>query len=224
MKLRIAALILLAGDLRALGASATNASAKPVLYEPSALAIAGVRLGMTPSQASVTLRAAGYVREHQVTNESWEEKIARKLASTRGVPLTETFGEVVWHETYRTREEGVEVYYRPRPSGPVVSGVDYGMGNSAMSVEAFRASVRARYGVQSAGNSSEMIFCSLGETACNLLDFPEPKELPYIVAYPYGGAERSINLRSGAKAQREYEAAFKAELARRVPAMRRPTF
>jgi hypothetical protein len=224
MKLRIAALILVAGELCTFSSSPADAFAKPTLYDPSALAIAGVRLGMMPSQVSSMLRAAGYVREHQVTNESWEEKIARELASTRGVPLTGTFRAVLWHETYRKREERVEVYYRPMPSGPVVSGVDYGMGNAAMSYEAFRASVRARYGAQSAGNSSEMIFCSLGETACNLLDFPEPKELPYIVAYPYGGAERSINLRSGAKAQREYEAAFKAELERRVPAMKRPTF
>lgn len=224
MKMRFAALVLLAGELGALGVSSSTVSAKPALYDASALAIAGVRLGMTPEQVSSTLRAAGYVREYLVTNKSWEEKIARELASTRGVPLTGTFRPVAWHETYRKREERVEVYYRPMPSGPVVSGVDYGMGNAAMSEESFRAAVRARYGVQSGGGSSEMIFCSVGETVCSLLDFQNPKQLPYITVRPYGGADRSIELRSGAKVQKEYDLAFKAELARRVPAMKRPTF
>jgi hypothetical protein len=57
-----------------------------------------------------------------------------------------------------------------------------------------------------------------------MADFPEPRQLPYIVLYPFGGAERAINLRWGAKAQNDYYAAFKAELARRAPEMKRPTF
>lgn len=223
MRMRFAALALLASVHGAPFVPA-QAVAKPQLYEPSVLAIAGIRVGMMPAQVSSTLKAAGYVREHHVTNQSWEEKIARELASSRGVPLTGTFREVIWHETWRKREERVEVYYRPMPSGPFVSGVDYGMGTAAMSEAAFRAAVRARYGVQSAGGSSEMIFCTVGEVVCSVLDFQNPKQLPYIIVRPYGGAERSIDLRSGAKAEKDYSAAFKAELARRVPAMKRPTF
>lgn len=222
MRMKIAALALLASVYGAVLVPA-QAMAKPQLYEPSTLAIAGIRVGMTPAQVSSTLKAAGYVREHLVTNKSWEEKVARELASTRGIPLTGTYREVPWHETWRKREERVEVYYRPMPSGPYVSGVDYGMGNAAMSEAAFRAAVRARYGVQSAGGSSEMIFCSVGEAVCSVLDFQNPKQLPYIIVRPHGG-ERSIDLRSGAKAEKDYSAAFKAELARRVPAMKRPTF
>lgn len=223
MRMRFAALALLAGVY---GASIfpVQAVAKPQLYGPSVLAIAGIRVGMTPAQVWSTLKAAGYVREHQVTNQSWDEKIARELASSRGVPLTGTFPEVSWHETWRKREERVEVYYRPMPSGPLVSGVDYGMGNAAMSEEAFRSAVRARYGAQSAGGSSEMIFCSVGEAVCSVLDFQNPKQLPYIIVRPYGFGERLVDLRSGAKAEKDYSAAFKAELARRVPAMKRPTF
>lgn len=223
MRIRFAAPALLASFY---GASfvPVQAVAKTQLYEPSVLAIAGIRVGMTPAQVSSTLAAAGYVRELQVTNKSWEEKIARELARTRGVPLKGTFREVPWDETWRKREERVEVYYRAMPSGPVVSGVDYGMGNAAMTEEAFRAAVRARYGVQSAGGSSEMIFCSVGEAVCSVLDFQTPKQLPYITVRPYGGSERSVELRSGVRAETEYSAAFKAELARRVPAMKRPTF
>jgi hypothetical protein len=215
---------LLVGLSGASGSLGGEATARSPLHDPSALAIAGVRIGMTPSQVMSTLQATGYVRELQVTNKSWEEKVARELASTRGVPLTGSFQKVPWDETYRKREERVEVYYRAMPSGPVVSGVDYGMGNAAMSEEAFRSAVRARYGVQSAGGSSEMIFCSIGEAVCSVLDFQAPKQLPYITVRPYGGSERSIELRSGARAETEYGAAFKAELARRVPAMKRPTF
>ncbi|HEX8513668.1 MAG TPA: hypothetical protein VF688_11255 [Allosphingosinicella sp.] len=223
MKMRFAGLALLAGVYGA-PIVPDQAAAKPQLYEPSVLAIAGIRVGMTSAQVSSTLKAAGYVRDHLVTNKSWEEKIVRELASTRGVPLTRAFREVAWHETWRKREERVEVYYRPMPSGPFVSGVDYGMGNAAMSEEAFRAAARARYGVQSAGGSLEMIYCSVGEAICSVLDFQNPKQLPYIIVRPIGGAERSIDLRSGARAQKDYDAAFKAELARRVPAMKRPTF
>ncbi|MEA3033597.1 MAG: hypothetical protein QOH86_1613 [Sphingomonadales bacterium] len=205
-------------------ASPADAMAMAPLHDPAELVIAGVRIGMTPAQVMSILRTAGYVRESQVTNQSWEEKLARELARTRGVPLMGSFREVPWHETYRKREERIEVYYRPLPSGPAVSGVDYGMGNAAMSEEAFRAAVRARYGVQSAGGSSEMIFCSVGEAVCSQLDFQDPKQLPYITVRPFGGAERSIELRSGAKAEKEYSAAFKVELARRAPAMKRPTF
>lgn len=223
MKMRFAALALLA-SVYGLPIIPAQAAAKPQLYEPSVLAVAGIRVGMTPAQVSLTLKAAGYVREHQVTNKSWEEKIARELSSSRGVPLTGTFREVPWHETWRKREERVEVYYRSMPSGPYVSGVDYGMGNAAMTEEAFRAAVRARYGVQSAGGSSEMIFCTVGEAICSVLDFQNPKQLPYIIVRAYGFGERLIDLRSGAKAEKDYSAAFKAELARRVPAMKRPTF
>lgn len=222
MRVRFAALVVLTG-ICGTPIVPDQAVAKPQLYEPSVLAIAGIQVGMTPAQAYSTLKAAGYVREHLVTNKSWDEKIARELSSTRGVPLTGTFREVIWHETWRKREERVEVYYRPMPSGPFVSGVDYGMGNAAMSEEAFRAAVRARYGVQSAGGSSEMIFCSVGEAVCSVLDFQNPKQLPYMIVRPQGG-ERSIDLRSGAKAEKDYSAAFKSELARRVPAMKRPTF
>lgn len=98
MRTRFAALALLASVYGASFAPA-QAGAKPQLYEPSVLAVAGIRVGMTPAQVSSTLKAAGYVREHLVTNKSWEEKIARELASTRGVPLTGTFREVPWHET-----------------------------------------------------------------------------------------------------------------------------
>lgn len=221
MRMRFAALALLA-SVYGTSFVPAQAVAKPQLYEPSVLAIAGIRVGMTPAQVSSTLKAAGYVREHLGTNKSWEEKIARELSSSRGVPLTGTFREVPWHETWRKREERVEVYYRPMPSGPFVSGVDYGMGDAAMTEAAFRTAVRARYGVPSAGGSSEMVFCSVGETACSLFDSPQPKQLPNIVVYPYLG--RLIKLRSGAKAEKDYDAAFKAELARRVPAMKRPTF
>jgi hypothetical protein len=223
MRMRFAALALLAGVYGTAIVPAW-AVAKPQLYEPSVLAIAGIRVGMTPAQVASTLKVAGYVRELLVSNQSWEEKIARELASSRGVPLTGTFREVPWHETWRKREERVEVYYRPMPSGPFVSGVDYGMGNAAMSEEAFRAAVRARYGVQSAGGSSEMIFCSVGEAVCSVLDFQNPKQLPYIIVRPNGFGERLIDLRSGARAEQDHSVAFKAELARRVPAMKRPTF
>jgi hypothetical protein len=221
--MRFAALALLAGICGAPIVPA-EAVAKPQLYEPSVLAIAGIRVGMTPAQVSSTLKAAGYVRAHLVTSKSWEEKIARELASTRGLPLTGTFREVPWNETWRKREERVEIYYRPMPTGPFVSGVDYGMGNAAMTEAAFRAAVRSRYGVQSAGGSSEMIFCTLGEVVCSALDFQNPKQLPYIIVRPIGFRERLIDLRSGARADKDYRAAFKAELARRVPAMKRPTF
>ncbi|HEX8225974.1 MAG TPA: hypothetical protein VF605_19380 [Allosphingosinicella sp.] len=224
MKMRIAAWALLVGLPGVLGSSPAAAMAKVALHDPSSLAIAGVRIGMTPPQVSSTLRSAGYVLEYEVKSKSWEERVARELAGTRGVPVTGSFREVAWHETWRKREERVEVYYRAMPSGPIVSGVDYGMGNAAMTEEAFRAAVRARYGAQSAGGSSEMIFCSVGEAVCSVLDFQNPKQLPYITVRPYGGAERSIDLRSGAKAEKDYTAAFKAELARRVPAMKRPTF
>jgi hypothetical protein len=223
MRLRFAALALLASVYGA-PIVPTQAVAKPQLYEPSVLAIAGIRVGMTPAQVSTTLTAAGYVRDLVVKNKSWEERIARELSRTRGVPLTGTFREVVWNERWRKREERIEVYYRPLPSGPSLSDVEYGMGYAAMSEEAFRAAVRARYGVQSAGRMSEMIYCSIGEAVCSQLDFQNPKQLPYLTVHPNAGGGRSIELRSGAKAQKDYDAAFKAELARRVPAVKRPTF
>lgn len=223
MRTWIAALALLASVYGATF-TPTQAVAKPQLYDPSVLAIAGIRVGMTPAQVSTTLTAAGYVRALVVRNKSWDERIARELSRTRGVPLTGTFREVVWNERWRKQEERIEVYYRPLPAGPSLSDVEYGIGYAAMSEEAFRAAVRARYGVQSAGKLSEMIFCSVGEALCSQLDFQSPKQLPYLIVRPNAGGGRSIELRSGAKAQKDYDAAFKAELARRVPAMKRPTF
>lgn len=112
MRVRFAALVVLAGVCGA-PIAPDQAVAKPQLYEPSVLAIAGIQVGMTPAQVSSTLKSSGYVRELLVSNQSWEEKIARELASTRGIPFTGTFREVPWHETWRKREERVEVYYRP---------------------------------------------------------------------------------------------------------------
>src|SRR4051794_17162782 len=77
-----------------------QAVAKPLLYEPAVLAIAGIRVGMTPAQVSSTLKSAGYVLQYEVKSKSWEERIARELAGSRGVPVTGSFREVAWNETW----------------------------------------------------------------------------------------------------------------------------
>jgi hypothetical protein len=219
MRKWIAALALVAGAPWVCGLA--EAVAKPPIYEIQKLNIGGVSVGMTPSEVAAALRAAGYTRVTQIAGQSWNEKLAAELAATRGAPRPRWSESGVWGEDYRKGEEEITVRYVPKPQGSVVNYVRYSIDVEAMTEEAFEAAVLRRYGPPSVAASTQSIYCSVGEAACSLLT---RSQLPSIESSSLGIAVRTLVLVAGARAERDYEQAVKAELARRMPQLERTTF
>ena len=93
-----------------------------------------------------------------------------------------------------------------------------------MTPAAFAASVVARYGKPTVSLSQESVYCSVGEGACSTNDFPQRKQLPSLTMALGGYTALTLRLVGGAKAERDYAAAVKEELTRRVPQVKRTTF
>lgn len=93
-----------------------------------------------------------------------------------------------------------------------------------MAPEAFTASVVARYGRPTVSLSQESVYCSVGERACSTMDYPRRKQLPSLTMALGGYTAFILKLVPGAKAEQDYAASVKEELARRVPPVKRTTF
>jgi hypothetical protein len=200
------------------------AAERPRFYGAGDLNIAGATLGMKPSEVAVALTKAGYRRVEQIKGKSWEEKIGIELAATRGTPRPKAYYQGLLSERYARGEEEIEVSYLPTPAGAAVDVVTYRMRRAAMTPAAFTASVVARYGRPTVSLSQESVYCSVGEETCSTMDFPRRKQLPSLTMSLGGHSALTLRLVSGAKAERDYAASVKEELARRAPEMKRTTF
>ena len=108
----------------ALAASTPAVAAKERIVDVTALDVAGVRLGMTPSEARVGLEAAGFNVSDDQTGPSWTARIAEEAGKYVNTPRDTTRG------THYTYAEGpdfqtVEVSYDVGPRGSRVRKVKY---------------------------------------------------------------------------------------------------
>jgi hypothetical protein len=193
-------------------------------YSAAELTIAGAAPGMKPGEVAGALTKAGYARVEQIKGKSWEEKIVTELAATRGKSRPKAYKQGLLSERYARGEEEIEVSYLPTPAGAAVDFVTYRMRRAAMTPAAFTASVVARYGKPTVSLSQESVYCSLGEQACTTMDYPRRKQLPSLTMSLGGYTTFTLKLVAGAKAEQDYAAAVKEELARRVPKAKRTTF
>lgn len=185
------------------------------------LELAGVRVGMTSAEVAPVLVAAGYRRNQGGEGPSWDATIARR-ASERGVRLAAT-GRVPSWESFVKDAERVEVRYRPSPTGAVVSEVEYTVNADAVAPQRLRAVLLARYGRSGWDNAHEYLYCSRGERVCNLLAHVQGLQLPSVYVL-LGGMQHRIVLKSGTRILEAHDAALRAEVDRRAPRIRRPTF
>jgi hypothetical protein len=209
--------ILALGVLAGLIVGAPATAEKPRHYGAAELNIAGAALGMKPGEVAAALTKAGYRRVEQIKGKSWEEKIGIELAATRGTPRPKAYYQGLLSERYAKGEEEIEVSYLPTPAGAAVDVVTYRMPRAAMTPAAFTSSVVARYGRPTVSLSQESVYCSVGEEACSTTDFPRRKQLPSLTMSLGGFTALTLRLGAGAKAERDYAALVKGELARRVP-------
>lgn len=215
----VAGLLLLSAQIAAAQAPMRSTAERP-LYPPQTFAVAGARLGMTPAETAAALRASGYTREAQTLGKGWNARIAYLLLVNRSLHVPGS-DQVVSTEDYRKGEERVRVEYIPTPQGARVSLVRYSIGFRAIDAGAFTGAVHGRYGRPTRPSDSQIMYCSAGEIACTPMDYPTATQEPNIVADVPG---RAIILNMGARRWREYEASLKAEMDRRAPPVKRPTF
>jgi hypothetical protein len=216
--------ILALAALAGLIGGAPAVAEKPRYLGSSELNIAGASLGMKPADVAAALTKAGYGRVERIKGMSWEEKIGIELAATRGTPRPKAYYQGLLSERYAKGEEEIEVTYLPTPVGAAVDVVTYRMPRAAMTPAAFSASVLARYGRPTVSLSQESVYCSAGEEACSTTDFPRRKQLPSLTMALGGFTVSTLRLSAGEKAQRDYAASVKDELARRVSQVKRTTF
>jgi len=188
-----------------------------------ALAIAGASIGMSPEQISAVLTREGYARTGQSRDVAWDDLVARRIAETRGLSLPRSGGAVVVRDFYERREEQISVEYATTPSGQQASQIDYAVNASAMDKASFRAAVLGRYGRPTWAGSWEIVYCSRGERVCSIADVLG-RQLPSLSVHTANVTSRTITLREGAAAASARQRLFRAEIARRAPQMRQPTF
>lgn len=211
--------------LLTLAGAATDRSAaleqRRDVAEGIGFAIAGVRLGMAPTDVAAALRASGYKLRTSATGSSWEAVVSRRITSSRaGAPLMN--GTVVVTQWYQNGDEEIEISYMPVRGGAAVSQVEYYINTRAVGAEAFRKLVHQRYGRPSQLFRLESVYCSPGEVSCNALN-SLPTQLPMLKMI-LGGNRLRLQLTQGNQAQRAYEAAIRTEVERRTPLPARPTF
>lgn len=187
------------------------------------LAIAGASIGMSPEQISAALTGEGYARTGQSRDVAWDDLVARTIAETRGLALPRSGGMVVVREFYERRAEQISVEYATTSIGQRASQIDYAVNVSAMNEATFRAAVLARYGRPTWAGSWEIVYCSRGERVCSIADI-FGRQLPSISVHTANVTSRTITLREGAAAASARQRLFRAEIARRAPQMRQPTF
>lgn len=188
-----------------------------------ALAIAGASLGMSPEQIATALTREGYARTGHSRDVAWDDLVARTIAETRGLALPRSGRMVVVRDFYVRREEQISVEYATTPTGQLASQIDYAVNVSAIDEAAFRAAVLARYGRPTFAGSWEIVYCSRGERVCSIADV-FGRQLPSLSVHTASITSRTITLREGAAAASARQRLFRAEIARRAPQMRRPTF
>lgn len=213
-----AAMLLTALQAAAAQAPLRSTSERP-LYPAQSLALAGVRLGMKPTEAGAALRASGYSRRSQTQGPGWDARISYLLLVNRSLKIPGG-GQIVGTEHYIRGEEAIEVEYIPTPRGAEVGRVRYRIGFQAIEASRFQAAVIAKYGRPTRPSDSQMMYCSVGEVACTPLGYPVATQEPNILAdVPL----RNITLNMGARAWKDYEASLKAEMDRRAPQLKRPS-
>lgn len=215
----VAAILFLSVATAAAQAPMRSTADRP-LYPSQTFAVAGARLGMTPAEAAAALSGSGYSREAQTLGPGWNARIAYLLLVNRSLHIPGS-DRVVSTEHYRKGEESVRIEYIPTPQGARVSLIRYSIGFRAIDAGAFTGAVHGRYGPPTRPSDSQIMYCSAGEIACTPLGYPTATQEPNVIADVPG---RAIILNMGARRWREYEASLKAEMDRRAPPVKRPTF
>ena len=185
------------------------------------LELAGIRVGMAWGEVAPVLVAAGYRPSQSGEGPSWDAAVAR-VASQRPGRLTAN-GRVLAWQSFVKDAERVEVHYRPTPAGAVVSEVAYTINADAIANQRLRAVLLARYGRAGWENGGEFLYCTRGEPVCNQLAYVQGLQMPSVYV-EIGAMQHSIRLRSGARILAAHDAALRAEVDRRAPRMRSPTF
>jgi hypothetical protein len=220
---------LILGILAAVAASSGQICAAAPAASPVAVgvrapwSIAGVTLGMRPTQVEAALKAAGYVRGYRYTGRSWQGEVANELMFLRSVQLP-SGAEVVSKEDYGKGQEEVHVTYLPGQDGPYVARVDYAIGADAIDADRFKAAALAKYGRPSLRWDLESLYCSPGEPECSRTGGLVTNELPNLTVYVADVMKRSLHLRQGARADKMFDAAIRAEAERLYPKKDKPSF
>jgi hypothetical protein len=185
--------------------------------------VAGIRLGMSPSDVAGATRGAGYRLVSSTDSPSWAATVAHRLLVMRSIRI-QASGRVPGVEDYRNGEERLEVRYRTTSRGAEVWRVTYVISGAAMDAATFRRSVLSRYGRPTRGDEWQSLYCSVGDRVCSSMNFLDPRELPTLAVQVSPVTGHTIILSQGARAEQAWEAELRAEMERLAPRQTRTTF
>jgi hypothetical protein len=178
--------------------------------------VAGVGLGMSPGEAGVALKTAGYGLGRRYMGRSWQGEVANLVSNLRAIRIP-AGAEVVTKEDYRKGQEFIQVEYVAGRAGPYVSRVLYKIRSDAIDAERFRAAALSRYGRPSLKFEWESLYCSADERQCSRTGSLVTNQLPNLTVYVMDVMNRTLDLRQGERADLAYRAAVKAEAERLYP-------
>ena len=205
----------------------------PLVYQPSAgpldpksttdprnLDVAGVRLGMTVSQAESALRSAGYSQRYKNTGFSYADSVMTDQAIEYGVARALPEERAVSYLAWNKGEEVIEVGFAALPQGPSVTAVTYQASDDAPIAPAdFVARALRKYGEPVNEDADDLRWCTVKASECERLS---DAEYPLLSIWP---DSRRINLVDNDPARKDaLRARHAADVARRKPADKEPAF
>jgi len=139
--------------------------------------VAAVKLGMSPTEARVALKAKGFVlRPSDPQQDSWKALVSQEVAKRRG---TDPIRDEVTRFTMATGPQGehVEVWYSPTPTGAVASSVKFTISSDKMTSESFIDAAVRKYGHPTVAMTKQLLYCARNELHCKTY---EVKQLSYL--------------------------------------------
>lgn len=176
--------------------------------------IAGVRLGMTPTQARAAMTASGF-RPPAVDpeTESWEGLIAEAVAKRRNQTAKRSVMPMSTMAQGPAKQR-LEVWYAASPAGPLVASIKYSVASDQVTGALFRERLTAKYGPPTqTGWGKTLLWCSFGERRC--LPYGN-RDQPYLSGEP-GFDLHTLTVNEGELVGSQRSAALRAEIDRRAP-------
>lgn len=173
------------------------AAAAAMAMDPSAVDVAGVRLGDDASRARAALARAGYrprpsLRTDGLTyGESFAARVRREAAARRGAANRSPREEVITAiDATGPNQEWVRVELLPKPTGSAVTKVQLVLSADRMRPDEFLRQVEAKYGAPDRRASGrELTWCAA--EARDVCDRPSPQRRwsnhPHLRATVLGG-------------------------------------
>lgn len=189
------------------------------------LDVAGVQLGMTPTQARSVLASKGFeVRAEDATQPSWNALVSAKVLERRSGAAADRTTIPSFTVARGSQGERIEVWYGATRTGVEVTAVNYSIPANHMAQTAFLEGVVAKYGRPTFAQPRKLIFCTRGsDSRASCAHLGDVTDRPGIIASASHGVH-TIKLMEGSGPSEARKARLAADVEKAAPPNAQATF